>query len=65
MIWSGALMLEFLGKETADSRYQAAHDDILQAIEAVIASGATTPDMGGSRSTQAVGQAIVEALNAA
>jgi tartrate dehydrogenase/decarboxylase / D-malate dehydrogenase len=65
MIWSGALMLEFLGKETADARYQAAHDEILQAIEAVIASGATTPDMGGSRSTQAVGQAIVEALNAA
>jgi len=65
MIWSGAMMLEFLGKAAPDGRYQVAHDDILRAIEAVIGKGETTPDMGGSRSTQAVGQAIVDALGAA
>ncbi len=60
MIWSGALMLEFLGK--GDERYQAAHDGILQAIEDVIASGPKTPDLGGNASTQQVGEAIAAAL---
>ena len=64
MIWSGALMLEFLGKDGDDARYQAAHDDILKAIETVIANGDTTRDMGGSRSTQDVGKAIAELLGA-
>ncbi len=53
-IWSGALMLDFLG-------YKAAHDAILAAIEQVLApqSGAPrTPDLGGKDSTQALGQAI-------
>ncbi|MCJ1885409.1 tartrate dehydrogenase [Pseudomonas sp. LA21] len=58
MIWSGALMLEFLGQD--DARYRAAHDDILSAIEQVIANGQVTRDMGGQLSTQAVGQAIAE-----
>ncbi|MFV3305398.1 tartrate dehydrogenase [Pseudomonas sp. NY15181] len=58
MIWSGALMLEFLGQD--DARYRAAHDDILSAIEQVIANGDVTRDMGGKLSTQAVGQAIAE-----
>ncbi|KAF1051538.1 MAG: D-malate dehydrogenase [decarboxylating] [Stenotrophomonas maltophilia] len=56
MIWSGALMLDFLGQ--GDERYRAAHDAILAAIEQVIASGEVTPDMGGKRSTQQVGEAI-------
>ena len=64
MIWSGALMLEFLGKDSEDARYQAAHDDILKAIETVIANGDTTRDMGGNRSTQEVGKAIAELLGA-
>lgn len=37
-------------------------DDILKAIEAVIAQGNTTRDMGGSHSTQEVGEAIVALL---
>ena len=40
------------------------HDDILKAIETVIANGDTTRDMGGSRSTQDVGKAIAELLGA-
>jgi len=58
MIWSGALMLEFLGNDGADPRYRAAHDDILKAIEQVIAAGDTTRDMDGQKSTQEVGRAI-------
>lgn len=60
MIWSGALMLEFLGQ--GDDRYQQAHDDIIRAIETVIAQGSVTPDMGGKLSTQAAGSAVVAAL---
>lgn len=55
MIWSGALMLDFLG-------HRQAHDDILIAIEQVIASGEVTPDLGGKASTQEVGDAVVRAL---
>ena len=57
-IWSGALMLDFLG-------YRAAHDAILAAIEAVLApahGGPRTPDLGGTASTQDVGRAIAQAL---
>ena len=41
MIWSGAMMLDFLGN--GDERYRAAHDGILRGIEAVIAEGMVTP----------------------
>ncbi|MCY1299885.1 Tartrate dehydrogenase/decarboxylase [compost metagenome] len=60
MIWSGALMLDFLGQ--GDARYRAAHDGILRAMESVIAHGPKTRDLGGSASTQEVGQAIAAAL---
>jgi tartrate dehydrogenase/decarboxylase / D-malate dehydrogenase len=51
MIWSGALMLDFLG-------HRAAHDAILQAIEDVLRNGPHTPDLGGTATTREVGQAI-------
>jgi tartrate dehydrogenase/decarboxylase/D-malate dehydrogenase len=51
MIWSAALMLQFLGE-------QAAHDAILQAIETVLARGPRTPDLGGQASTTEMGQAV-------
>jgi len=57
-IWSGALMLDFLG-------YRAAHDAVLQAIEQVLAPGSgapRTPDLGGSAKTQDLGRAIAESL---
>ncbi len=61
MIWSGALMLDFLGQ--GDARYREAHDGILAAIEQVIAHGSVTRDMGGQLSTQAVGAAIAEIVS--
>lgn len=58
MIWSGAMMLEFLGN--GDSKFQQAHDGIMKAIEHVLVNGPHTPDMGGQASTQAIGEAIAE-----
>jgi len=62
MIWSGALMLDFLGKDPAatDDRYTRAHDAILRAIEIVLANGPRTPDLGGVASTEALGRAVAE-----
>ena len=57
-IWSGAMMLEFLG-------YEQAHDAILAAIEKVLhpSSGAPrTADIGGSAKTVDVGRAIESVL---
>jgi tartrate dehydrogenase/decarboxylase/D-malate dehydrogenase len=51
MIWSGALMLDFLGCKPA-------HDAILSAIEQVLARGPRTRDLGGTASTTEVGEAI-------
>jgi len=51
MIWSTALMLEFLGCKEA-------HDVILQAVEKVLAEGPRTPDLGGKASTTEMGEAI-------
>jgi len=55
MIWSGAIMLEHLGLETAADR-------ILRAIRFTTAAGILTPDLGGNASTSRVGDAIVDAL---
>ena len=60
MIWSGAMMLDFLGN--GDPRYTAAHDAIINAIEAILVAGPRTPDMGGCASTAEVGAAIAESL---
>jgi len=57
-IWSGAIMLEFLG-------YREAHDAIVRAIETVLdpKSGAPrTPDIGGKANTSDLGKAVAEAL---
>lgn len=51
MIWSAALLLDFLGE-------RAAHDAILQAIERTLVEGPRTRDLGGSASTTEMGQAI-------
>ncbi|MCW5666060.1 MAG: tartrate dehydrogenase [Piscinibacter sp.] len=55
MIWSGALMLDFLGE-------RAAHDAILRAIERVLAEGPRTPDLGGQASTTGMGEAIADLI---
>ncbi len=51
MIWSGALMLDFLG-------HREAHDAILHAIETVLKHGPHTPDLGGRATTEELGRAI-------
>jgi tartrate dehydrogenase/decarboxylase/D-malate dehydrogenase len=56
MIWSGAMMLDFLGDGAAP--YRAAHDAIMAAIEQVLRDGPHTPDMRGQASTTQMGEAI-------
>ena len=54
-IWSGAMMLEYLGhKDAADA--------IVGAIERVLVEGPRTRDIGGKASTSDVGKAIAGAL---
>ena len=57
-IWSGAMMLDFLG-------FRAAHDAVLKTIELVLAPGSDaplTPDLGGSASTSDLGRAIAQCI---
>jgi len=56
MIWSGALMLDFLTAGQGAGR--AAHDAIVAAIEDVLRIGPRTPDLGGEASTTELGAAI-------
>jgi len=55
MVWSGALMLDFLGCRDA-------HDAIVSAIESVLANGPRTPDLGGTSSTTEIGEAIARLI---
>ncbi len=54
-IWCGAMMLEHLG-------HPAAAAAVMAAVEAVLAEGPRTPDMGGTASTEEMGEAIASAL---
>ena len=58
MIWSGAMMLDFLGEGRGAARK--AHDAIVAAIEKVLVTGPRTPDLGGDASTTDLGRAIAE-----
>ena len=63
MIWSGALMLDFLGRglpENEQQPYLQAHDAILKAIETVLANGPRTPDLGGDANTATLGDAVAK-----
>ncbi len=56
MIWSGVLMLDFLGEKSAA-------DSILEAIKRVMEDGKVhTPDLGGRSRTVEVGDAIAERI---
>jgi len=59
-IWSGALMLDFLGN--GEEKFTAAGDSIIAAIEATIVAGPRTPDMGGDADATELGKAIAAAL---
>jgi tartrate dehydrogenase/decarboxylase/D-malate dehydrogenase len=54
-VWSGAMMLDHLGHETAAA-------EILAAIEAVLDAGIRTRDLGGTSTTVQVADAIGDAL---
>jgi tartrate dehydrogenase/decarboxylase/D-malate dehydrogenase len=58
-IWSASLLLDHLGEPEAASA-------LLRALEDVCRNGPRTPDIGGTASTRAVGEAVAEraALNA-
>lgn len=60
MIWSGAMMLDFLGN--GDANHRAAHDAILRAIETVLVQGPVTADLGGTGDTTTVGMAVAAAI---
>jgi len=70
MIWSGALMLDFLAGNRPgadgrpDPRLRQAHDAIVQAIEVTLITGPRTPDLGGNASTQEMGEAIAARVGA-
>jgi len=53
MILSAALLLEYLGHDAAGER-------VRDAVEATLANGPHTPDLGGSATTQDVTEAVVE-----
>jgi tartrate dehydrogenase/decarboxylase/D-malate dehydrogenase len=55
MIWSAALMLDFLGEHEA-------HEAIMAAIQSVLAGGPRTADLGGNASTQTAGAAIASRI---
>ncbi len=54
-IWSGALMLDFLG-------YDEAARAVVKAVETVLEHGVRTPDLGGKATTAEVGQAVTHAF---
>jgi tartrate dehydrogenase/decarboxylase / D-malate dehydrogenase len=56
MIWSGALMLDFLSQGQGTGK--AAHDAIVKAIETVLREGPRTRDLGGTATTTEMGRAI-------
>ncbi|MGF6779803.1 tartrate dehydrogenase [Paraburkholderia sp. GAS334] len=60
MVWSAAMMLDFLGKGQGKERE--AHDAMLAAIEAVLKEGPHTGDLGGKANTADVGKAIAGRL---
>ncbi|MEG1734452.1 MAG: isocitrate/isopropylmalate family dehydrogenase, partial [Comamonas sp.] len=60
MVWSAALMLDFLGH--SQGPWREAHDAIVTAIEETIKTGPKTPDLGGSANTTQVGQAIAAVI---
>lgn len=57
MVWSAAMMLDFLGE-------RAAHDAIVAAIEQVLRDGPRTRDLGGNAGTEETGRALAAIVEA-
>jgi tartrate dehydrogenase/decarboxylase/D-malate dehydrogenase len=60
MIWSGAMMLDFLGHHEGPAHD--AHNQIIASIENTLSAGPHTPDMGGTASTTDIGIAIADSV---
>jgi tartrate dehydrogenase/decarboxylase/D-malate dehydrogenase len=60
MVWSGALMVDFLGH--GQGKFREAHDAIVRAIEDILRQGPKTPDLGGAASTTEMGHALAAQL---
>ena len=60
MVWSGALMLDFLGH--GQGPWRQAHDAIVAAIETTLKTGPRTPDLGGSANTTDMGTALAQVI---
>ena len=62
-ILSAGMMLDWLGRRHQNDVLRRGGQDIERAVAAVLAEGKTLPvDLGGAATTQAVGQAIAEAV---
>jgi len=56
-IWASSMMLDHLGEPAAAAT-------VMSAIETVLADGkVTTPDLGGTATTESLGKAIAAAVN--
>ena len=65
MVLSGAMMLDWLGTTRDDPAAVAAGKEIESAVAKVLAEGRVrTPDLGGTAGTQAVGEAVLRAIEA-
>jgi 3-isopropylmalate dehydrogenase len=65
MILSAAMMLEWLGQRHDDDRCVTAAQGIQQAVEATLATGVRTRDLGGTAGTQDVVDHVIATLPAA
>lgn len=64
MILSAAMMLEWLGERHEDDRCTQAAHGIQRAVEAALATGPRTHDLGGTAGTQDIVDTVVNALPA-
>ena len=65
MIMSGQMMVSWLGEQRRDPALIRAAGDVKGGVESVLsAMQAVTPDLGGTASTEKMGEAICEAIEA-
>jgi 3-isopropylmalate dehydrogenase len=62
IVLSTAMLLEWLGRRHADESLRIASTAIERAVETVMKTRISTPDLGGSATTAEFGEAILRAL---
>ena len=65
LILSAALLLAWHGRRAQVKTFEAAAAAIEHAVEAAVAAGETTADLGGKRGTQAAGNAVAARVSSA